>query len=151
MKNKKLFVLGLALLPLMIACASEAIYNPSYDWPGDPINGEKPGGGGGQGDSQGEGGDTEEDEEKNMTVYFYLDYSHSETPIYKMRWYMLRPLGECPNDAILTDADAADPLYSQFLGYSEYPSSIDDAHIWNFETDYKQSNILNLYGIWVSA
>ena len=89
--------------------------------------------------------------EENMTVNFYLDYSHSEEPIYSMRWYMLVPLKECPDEAKLSDSDAADPLYGHFLGYSEYSSAIDASKIWNFETDYKQSNVLNLYGIWVSA
>ena len=63
---------------------------------------------------------------------------------------MLKPLGEIPEKAKLTDANAADPLYNKFLGYSEYSSSIGD-NIWDFENDYKQSNVLNLYGIWVSA
>ena len=58
--------------------------------------------------------------------------------------------GEGPEEAKLTDADAPDPLYPTFLGYSEYSSSIDEDHIWDFAKDYKQSNILKLYGIWVS-
>ena len=102
-----------------------------------------------------------------MTVYFYLDYSHSEfpttdktddeyvqtnanEPVYVMKWYMLKPLGECPAKAMLTSANAADPLYTKFLGYSEYPSSVDGSKLWDFKQDYKQFNILNLYGIWVS-
>ena len=84
-----------------------------------------------------------------MTVNFYLDYNHSDEPIYSMRWYMLEPLGECPEAAKLTDANAPDVLYPTFIGYSEFSSSIDEDHIWNFATDYKQSNVLNLYGIWV--
>lgn len=146
MKNAKLFVLGLVVLPLMIGCASSGVYVPKHSYPGDPINGNH--GGGGTGES-GEPG--EEEKEENMTVNFYLDYSHSDEPIYSMRWYMLTPLEKCPEEAVLKDSDAADPLYSKFLGYSEYPSAIDEDKLWNFETDYKQSNILNLYGIWVSA
>ena len=57
---------------------------------------------------------------------------------------------------------APDDYYPVFLGYSEWPSLIEDItdqeyeqdpskpHIWRFETDYKQSNTLNLYGIWVA-
>ena len=145
MKNAKLFVLGLAVLPLMIACASSSTYVPKHSYPGDPIHGDHSGGEGSQG---GEGG---EEREENMTVNFYLDFSHSDEPIYSMSWYMLTPLEKCPEQAVLSDKDAADPLYSKFLGYSEYPSSIDEDKLWNFETDYKQSNVLNLYGIWVSA
>ena len=131
MKKNKLLLLGLLVMPLLASC-SETIIRPNRTYPGDPIE------------------DKEEFEETNMTVNFYLDYSHSEKPIYSMRWYMLKPLETCPDEAKLTDADAADPLYPHFLGYSEYSSSIDESKIWNFATDYKQSNILNLYGIWVS-
>ena len=63
---------------------------------------------------------------------------------------MLLPLGEIPEEAKLADKDAADPLYGKFLGYSEYSSSIGE-NLWDFENDFKQSNVLNLYGIWVSA
>ena len=145
MKIAKLFVLGLVVVPLLAACASTGTYIPKHSYPGDPINGDKSHGG--QGGSEGE---IEMDEE-NMTVNFYLDYSHSDEPIYSMRWYMLVPLKECPEQAKLDSSRAADPLYTKFLGYSEYPSSIDEDKLWNFETDYKQSNVLNLYGIWVSA
>lgn len=145
MKNTKLLLASLLALPLLVAC-SQSVYHPKHSYPGDPTKEE--GGSGGEGGEEG-GGDIDEGEE-NMTVYFYLDYSHSDEPLYKMRWYMLKPLGTCPEQAVLTDADAADPLYGKFLGYSEYSSSIDESKLWNFETDYKQSNILNLYGIWVS-
>ena len=141
--KKKAFLISLLALPLLVACASSTVFRPTHSYPGDPFKDETSEGGEG-----GEGGDI--DQEENMTVNFYLDYSHSDAPLYSMRWYMLKPLGECPAEAVLTDADAADPLYGHFLGYSEYSSSIDESKLWNFETDYKQSNVLNLYGIWVS-
>ena len=126
MKSKILLVT--LLLPLFVGCASSETYKPAFPYPGaDP-----------------------EIKEEDMTVNFYLDNTHTDEPLFSMRWYMLEPLGSCPEEAKLTDADAADPLYPHFIGYSEYSSSIDEDHIWNFETDYKQSNILNLYGIWVS-
>ena len=124
MKKIKLLLIA---LPLLVAC-SKSVYHPSHSYPGDPLKDGVP----------------------NMTVNFYLDYSHSDEPIYTMRWYMLKPLGEIPEKAKLTDENAADPLYSKFLGYSEFSSSIGD-NIWDFEKDYKQSNVLNLYGIWVSG
>ena len=122
---KKLLLL--LTLPLLASC-SGSTYTPKYPYPGeDPVY-----------------------KEDDMTINFYLDYTHSDEPIYSMRWYMLEPLGSCPAEAVLTDANAPDPLYPSFLGYSEFSSSIDEDHIWNFATDYKQSNILNLYGIWAS-
>ena len=139
--NKKVFLLPLLTISLLIAgCNGAEAYNPKIPYPGIPEVTPPD-------DSEG-GGDLPE--EFNMVVYFYLDYSHSDTPIYQMDWYSLTPLRSCPEQAVLTDADAPDPLYPHFLGYSEYPSSIDEEHLWNFETDYKQSNILSLYGIWVS-
>ena len=157
MKKSKLFLMSLLLIPALAAC-NNYVYDPGEDmpYPGDPFN-------------QNEGADPalpDIDAEFNMTIYFYLDYSHSELPstdktdeeyvqananepVYVMRWYMLKPLGECPAKAMLTSANAADPLYTKFLGYSEYPSSI-GSNLWDFKHDYKQFNILNLYGIWVS-
>lgn len=127
MKMKKKLLL-LLTLPLLTACSDNILYNPPFPYPGeDPVV-----------------------KEDDMTINFYLDNTHSDVPIYSMRWYMLEPLGECPAEAVLTDKNAPDPLYPIFLGYSEYPSSIDEDHIWNFATDYKQSNILNLYGIWAA-
>lgn len=159
MKNSKLFLMSLLLIPALAAC-NNYVYDPGADmpYPGDPFN-------------HNEGADPAlpdiDEGEFNMTVYFYLDYSHSEAPssydpdqeyvqtnpnepVYVMKWYMLKPLGECPEKAKLTSANAADPLYTKFLGYSEYPSSIDGSKLWDFKQDYKQFNILNLYGIWVS-
>lgn len=125
MKKKLLLIM---VLPLLTGCSGAETYVPRSPYPGeDP-----------------------EIKEDDMTVNFYLDYAHSDEPIYSMRWYMLEPLGECPEQAKLDDSKAPDPLYPKFLGYSEFSSSIDEDHIWNFETDYKQSNILNLYGIWAS-
>ena len=135
MKKSKLFLVSLLVLPLLSAC-TETIINLGRQYPGDPIE-EK----------------TKYEEEQNMTVNFYLDYSHSEEPIYSMRWYMLKPIGEEPAEAKVAleeNKDKHDELYPDFLGWSEYSSSMDKSKLWKFETDYKQSNILNLYGIWVN-
>ena len=70
-----------------------------------------------------------------------------------MKWYMLKPIGEEPAEAkaaLQAHLAEHDELYPTFLGWSEYSSSLDKSKLWNFETDYKQSNILSLYGIWVS-
>lgn len=158
MKLNKFFLAGLLVLPLLVAC-SETTFTPSHVYPSnDPLNPEASANpsNSGQG-SEGESGQSEDEEEveENMTVYFYVNYSNSDTPKYRMRWTMLKPLGACPEQAKLTNADAPDPLYPKFLGYSEYPSLIDAEgdnadKMWDFAKDYKQSNVLNLYGIWVS-
>ena len=87
---------------------------------------------------------------KDQVYYFYLDYSHSEEPFYQMEWYSLIPLGSCPAECQLTDKDAADPLFPHFLCWSEYSSSIDDSHAWDFSSNYKAGKEVKLYGIWVS-
>ena len=138
MKKK---LLSLLVLPLLASCSGSTTYKPRYAYPGP------------------------EPKEFDMTVNFFLDYSHStewqidpetgkvidvETPIYTMRWYMLEPLGTCPTEALLDNSKAPDSNYPIFLGYSEVPTCLDEDQIWKFESDYKQSNVLNLYGIWVS-
>lgn len=128
MKNRSKTLLLALMLPLLAGCSITKVFKPKTPYPGeDPVV-----------------------KEEDLTVNFYLDYSHSDEPLYSMRWYQLEPLGECPAEAVLTNADAPDELYPEFIGYSEYSSSLDEDHIWNFATDYKQGNILNLYGIWIS-
>lgn len=135
MKKNKFLLLGLLVLPLLSACSGQTVIKPKRSYPGDPVE------------------EKEKFEEYNMTVNVYLDFSHSETPIFSDRWYMLQPLSEeiknAAYKAIEDNKDKADPLYPDFLCFSEYSSSIDDTNAWNFETSYKQGNILNLYGIWV--
>ena len=136
MKKNRLLLLGLLVMPLLASCTETIIYpKRSYPEEGDPIE------------------NKENYEEFNMIVNFYLDYSHSEEPIYSMKWYMLKPIGEEPAEAAAAleeNADKHDELYPDFLGWSEYSSSMDESKLWNFATDYKQSNILSLYGIWVN-
>ena len=142
-KNKVLFI-GLLMVPLLSAC-NMTIITPSRSFPGDIVE------------------NKETFNETNMTVNFYVDYSRSDDsiePIYSVRWYMLKPLSEeIKNNAyaaieackVSTDPmKKPDPLYPKFLGFSEYSSSLDDSKLWKWETEYKQSNILKLYGIWVS-
>ena len=88
--------------------------------------------------------------EKDQIVSFYLDYSHSEEPYFVYEWYSLIPMGECPEQCRLTSDDASDPLFPVFVCWSEYPSSIDDSHAWDFEKDSKGGVELKLYGIWAS-
>lgn len=130
MKMKKIRLLTLLLaLPVLAGCSDSYLYTPRNPYPGpDP-----------------------EVKEFGVTINFYLDNTHSEEPLFSMEWYLLEPLGECPKEALLTDANAPDPLYPKFLGYSEYSSSIDEDHIWDFSKDYiQQGPIFSLYGIWAS-
>ncbi len=86
---------------------------------------------------------------KLATFKFYLDYSNSEEEIYMMKWYIGVPLGTCPEEAELSDEDASDPLYPNFLGYSRYSSSNDDSLLWDFATDVAEGQTaVLLYGIW---
>ena len=150
---KKQFYLLTLLFPLLAGCASSFTYEPRIPYPEE--------------DDADQPSEDDPGEELPMTVYFYLDYSHSDDPtndiknpdgsttvvpeyIYKLSWTMLKPLGSCPTEALLDDSKAADPLYPHFLGYSQYPTCIDTSKLWDFETDYFQSNVLNLYGIWVA-
>ena len=86
----------------------------------------------------------------DQTVNFYIDYWHSSEPYYTMMWYNTYPLGRCPAECKLTREDATDPLFPVFLGWSRYPSSIDDSHLWNFAKDSLIGSKLELYGIWVA-
>ena len=154
--SKKL-LLVLAIFPLIGGCASSIDFIPdgAHPWVPDPDASE----------GEGEGGDDEGGEgEKNLTVYFFLDFSHTEVDedeegnkkenpgnyIYKMDWWALKPLGECPQEAILNDSMAADPHFGHFIGYSKYSSALDESLLWDWENDYEASNTLNLYGIWVA-
>ena len=102
MKKNRILLLSLIALPLLASCSGETIIKPRRSYPGDPIE------------------EKEAFEETNMTVNFYLDFSHSEEvkdetypvssakdygPIYTMKWYMLKPLEKCPQEAL--DAIAA--------------------------------------------
>ena len=87
--------------------------------------------------------------EKTQTVTFYIDYWHSENSFFEMKWYPNVPMGECPEECRLTSEDATDPLFTTFLGWSQYSSAVDETNIWNFKKDSKLGNSLVLYGIWI--
>ena len=93
---------------------------------------------------------TPSEEEKNQTYKFFIDYWHSDEPLYTMKWYQGKPLGFCPEECKLTDEDATDPAFPHFLGWSEYSSALDEEKLWDFETSSRLNSTVNLYGIWVS-
>ncbi len=125
---KKRYLLTLMLLPMLAGCIQQT-YHPKHEYPGAL---------------------PPESKVTDMTVNFYYDFSHSEEPYFSMRWYSLTPLGQIPESAVLSDADAKDPLYPTFLGFSETSSCMDESLIWDFTTDSSPNNILNLYGVWVA-
>ena len=111
--------------------------------------------------------------ETNTTINFYFDANQTtrmvpgtdgfpvqiDAPIYVVSWFMTKPLGACPEE-IDTEAElkAIGALYGfepkqnyqKFVGFSLYPSCLGDKeHLWNFEKDFKQQAVTNLYGIWV--
>ena len=153
--NKRL-LLPLLLFPLIAGCSMSVNFDPLVPWVPDPDAQEDEGGGDDPGGDEGE---------KNLTVYFFLDFSHSEVDedeegnknpnnpgnyIYKMDWWALKPLGEMPAEAAITDSMAADPHFGHFIGYSKYSSALDESLLWDWANDYEASNTLNLYGIWVA-
>lgn len=103
--------------------------------------------------------------EKDTTFNFYFDNTHTtdengnDCPILTVKWYMLKPLGACPEEIDKVEEVLAlgaergfSTLYDfdQFLGFSFYSTCLgDSAHMWNFKKDYKQQAVTNLYGIWV--
>ena len=113
--------------------------------------------GGKSGDNSGNSSSTpasdpsSQEDEKKQTYYFYIDFWHSDEPMYTMKWYQGQPLGSCPSECQLTDADATDPAFPTFLGWSDVSSAIDEEQLWDFANDSKLSTTVNLYGIWVSA
>lgn len=101
----------------------------------------------------------EEEDEKNTTIEFYFSNIYSETPIFSVEWWMLKPLGSIP-EAVSTeqkvkDLGAAlgyqiDPRFPKFIGFSFYSTCLDEDGLWHYETDHKQQAVTCLYGIWVS-
>lgn len=106
-------------------------------------------GGSSSGGNQSSSSDSSLPADKLATFRFYLDYSHSDTPLYTMKWYINVPLGECPEEARITENMAPDPIYPHFLGYSRYSSSNDESLLWDFTTDVAPGQTaVELYGIW---
>lgn len=134
--NKKLMLLA-TLIPLISGCTFSTNYRGAVVYPDEPL--------------------PAEEKETNMTVKFYYDFSHSyynintgeDEAFFEMKWYSLTPLGTIPAEAVLTDGDAKDPLFPNFLGYSAVSTCMDESLLWDFATDVEESNILRLYGVWV--
>ena len=106
--------------------------------------------------------------ETDTTINFYFDanqttrFSNGEqvdSPIYVASWFMIKPLGACPEE-IDTEEEVLElgkllgfepkQGFTHFVGFSLYSSCLGDkAHLWDFEKDFKQQAVTNLYAIWV--
>lgn len=105
------------------------------------------------------GGRDDEEEEKNTVIEFYFSNTYSETPIFSIDWYMLKPLGSIPEEVSTTEKVKAlgqqagyviDDRFPTFIGFSFYSTCLDEEKLWDFSKDYKQQAVTCLYGIWVS-
>lgn len=108
--------------------------------------------------------------ETNTTINFYFDNTQTtdedgkDAPIFSIKWYLLKPLGGVPSE--LADSQgkldvskiialgaamgfAPTEAFPTFIGFSFYSTCLDEEGLWNFETDYRQQAVTNLYGIWV--
>ncbi len=113
---------------------------------------------------------SEEEEVLTCTYNFYFSYSHTtqldqetrkdvECPIFSLVAPMLSPLGTCPSEV---DSEqkvkelgalkgfSVDETFPTWLGFSFNGVCLDESGLWNFESDYRQLAVVNLYGIWVS-
>lgn len=102
--------------------------------------------------------------ETNTTINFYFDSTQTtdedgnDCPIFTMKFYLLKPLGECP-EAINTvekvialgaaHGFAKTEAFPTFIGWSFYSTCLDEEGLWNFTTDYRQQAVTSIYGIWV--
>lgn len=102
--------------------------------------------------------------EYTTTINFYFDNTQTtdedgnDAPIFTLRWYLLKPIGEIPEE-INTTAKvvalgaalgfASTEAFPTFIGFSAYSTCLDEDQLWNYETDYRQQAVTNLYGIWV--
>lgn len=138
MKNFKLFALLPLLGAMMVACSPQKQPSTSTS------TSTSQGGGGGFIDPD------SSEPVLNQTYNFYIDFSHTDEPFFVKQWYTGKPLGEIPAECVLTSEDAPDPAFPIFLGWSEYPSTMDETKMWDFENTAKVALTVSLYGIWVS-
>lgn len=158
---KKQILLLLASMFMLAGCTYNESYYPSQGGNYVP----KPE------DSEGGGGEQEEEEDVPMCTYnFFFSFSATtkynpfsnkdeDAPILSFTHAMLKPLGAIP-EAVNTTAKVEalgnslgfekDPTFPTFIGFSFNGVCLDESGLWNYETDYKQLAVVNLYGIWVS-
>ena len=102
--------------------------------------------------------------EYNTTINFYFDHTQTtgingnDLPLLSVRWYMKKPLEVCPSEVdseekvlALGRALGFELKYDfvHFIGFSLYPTCLDESKLWDFSKDVKLQSVTNLYGIWV--
>ncbi len=107
-----------------------------------------------------QGNDTEDKDddppvlpEENLFVGFYLDFNSYEPGNFYHSYTTTTGVKLTPPPTTPTAADATDPAFPTFLGWSTHSiiDSTDD--LWDFETDIVPSRsrtYIYLYGIWVA-
>lgn len=157
---KKLLLLALSVFALA-SCNYGERYRPSNGGQYVPPPVDEGGGGGGE----------EGDDELQATYNFFFSVSTSthynefsgkdeESPIFTIKHAMLKPLEKIPDEVSTVEkviklakdkyGFEVDPTFPDFIGFSYYGFCLDEEGLWNYETDYKQQAVVNLYGIWVS-
>lgn len=156
---KKSLLLLLASMFVFAGCANAESYYPEKG--GQYVKPFDDGGG---------GGGEEGDDELKCTYRFFFSFSATtkynpysdkdeDAPILEFTHAMLKPLGQVP-DEVKTEQQvidlgaklgfSVDPAFPKYLGFSFNGVCLDETGLWNFETDYKQQAVVNLYAIWVS-
>lgn len=121
-------------------------------------------------ETEGGGGEEGEEDVIMATYNFYFSFSATtkynpfsnkdeDAPIYSMSHAMLEPLGKVP-DAVSDVSKITklgkdlgfnvDPSFPKFIGFSFNGVCLDEEGLWNFETDFRQLAVVNLYAVWVS-
>ena len=151
MKKKYLLLVSLLAVASLSACNFGKKGQDSSSGGNTSQSEQSSSGGQSESSSNSQSSDSSLPADKLATFRFYLDYSHSDTPLYTIKWYINVPLGECPQEALITEDMASDPLYPHYLGYSRYSSSNDESLLWDFSKDVATGQTaVELYGIWVA-
>ena len=108
----------------------------------------------------------------HSTYFDSATQKNVKCPIYSVVVPMMAPMGKYP-EALEADTTYAtreakviavanakadeygitfdiDPVFNKFIGFSYTGVAAFESNLWNFETDYVQSAVVNLYGVWVS-
>ena len=111
---------------------------------------------------KGGGNSSEEEDSSSSSIYtgptdlfvaFFVDYNTADFdhPYYSYKTQQGQLLSRPPQEP--TSADALDPAYPIFLGWSSHTVIDSDADLWDFNSDVVglgERSYLYLYGIWVA-
>ena len=114
----------------------------------------------------------------HSTYFDSATQKNVKCPIFTVTVPMMAPMGACPAEldadpglsgetaranrqakiVALAEAKATeygttfdiDPVFNKFIGFSYTGVALFESNLWDFTTDYVQSAVVNLYGVWVS-